>query len=50
MTFSRVTEDRAFYRLKNWPKKAKRPAALGGASPVICGKVTLPEKVKVTDV
>jgi len=49
MAFSRVTEDRAFYRLKNWPKKAKSPAALGGATPDICKEVKpLPEKEKVS--
>lgn len=36
MAFSRVTEDRAFYRLRNWRNKKKSPVALGGASPDIC--------------
>lgn len=45
MGIKRPTEDQAFSRLER-SKKKQRPAALGGASPVICGKVTLPEKRK----
>lgn len=46
MAFSRVTEDRAFYRLRNWDKNKKSPVPLGGGSPDIC-KDAKPLDVKI---